>query len=136
MERKNNEPVIILDRPRQQRRGLTLALDGRITIRALPCRILGLFPGCKISFVELYSQPYLINASQLEIGIRLYGRKGQLHGSSVSTVRNLLPRIIGKPEGVKEIDLVVDDCPAPIYIGDYYCEGLAVITRTDPTHCR
>ena len=135
MEKMNDE-VIMLNRPRQKRRGLTIAVDGRITLRSLPCRLLELSQGDKIAFVEIHSQPYLIKANAMPEGIKLHGRKGQLHGSSVSTVRNLLHGIVGKPEGAKEIDLVVDARQSTIRIGEKYHTALAVISRTDAFHCR
>lgn len=133
----NNNDVVILNRPRQKKRGLSLNVNGRITLRAQPCRLLKLKKGDCIAFVEYLSQPYIIRVAYSRLPcIRLNGRLSQLHGCSVSTVKNLWPRIIGIPDGTKEVDLVVTDCTLCIRIGDQYYEGLAFITRTDPSHCR
>ncbi len=98
--------------------------------------MLGLTEGDKIAFIDLYSQPCIIKANNRTDGIRVYGRKGQLHGCSVSTVRNLLRYIKGKPDDAKEIDLSVGYVTESVRIGNYIYEALVVISRTDPSHCR
>lgn len=134
---ENNSEIIMLNRPRQKRRGLTLGRNGRICLRSLPCKLLGLRKGDEIAFVEIDKQPYLIKANGMENGIRLFGRKTQLHGSSVNTVRYLLLyHIVGMPNEAQETDLVVNDTPIRLRIGDEEHDALAVITRTDPSHCR
>nr|WP_297658461.1 hypothetical protein [uncultured Prevotella sp.] len=133
---EDNSEIIMLNRPRQKRRGLTLNVDGRITLRSLPCKLLNLKTGDKIAFVEIHSQMYIIKANSINDGIKLHGRKSQLHGSSVSTVRNILSSIVGKPDEAKEIDLIVDNRLASLSIGSDIYEALAVVSRTDASHCR
>lgn len=135
MEERNND-IIVLNRPRQGRRALTIATNGRITLRAKVCRLLELGEGDKIAFIDAYSQPCIIKANDMGDGIRLYGRKSQLHGCSVSTVRTLLHYIKGHPKDAKEIDLNVGYVTDTVRIGTGYYQALVVVTRTDPSHCR
>ena len=116
---KLTNDVIILNRPRVQKRGLALNLNGRITLRSSPCKLLDLHPGDKICFC-FYTpskQMYVIKSTpDIEakevVCIKLSGRKGQLHASNVSN---------------ETINLDVDGVS---------CPALAIVNRADSEHCR
>ena len=132
-----NEPdIYILNRPRPQKRGLTLNKNGRITLRSFPVKLLDLQRGDKIVFFCLGKQMYITKSSDLPDAIPLYGRKGQLHGCSSSTVKCLFLHTLGIPPNAKEIDLVVSDQLETITVGDNTLQALAIVNRADPTHCR
>ena len=133
---QNPPDIYILNRPRSQKRGLTLNKNGRITLRSFPVKLLGLERGDKIVFFCLGTQMYITKSSTLPDAITLYGRKGQLHGCSSSTVRCLFLHTPGIPPNVKEIDLVVSDQLETITVGDDTLQALAVVNRADLTHCR
>lgn len=128
--------IIILNRPRPQKRGLTINKNGRITLRTSPIKLLGLERGDKILFFLHDSQMYIVKASEHTLAIPLYGRKSQLHGCSASTVRSLFNRIPGIPPDTQEIDLVVSDHLENIMVCNDTLQALAVVNRADPTHCR
>lgn len=56
---QNETEIFILNRPRPQKRGLTLNKNGRITLRSYPVKLLGLQRGDKIVFFCLGSQMYI-----------------------------------------------------------------------------
>ena len=127
--------LIILNRPRCKKRGLTINRNGRITLRTQPCKLLGLSRGDKISFGFMDGQIYIIKAD-LPDSILLSGRKGQLHGCSVNTVRHLFIFISGIPTNATEIDLIVSDQCQTISINSVEYQALIVINRADFAHCR
>lgn len=65
--------VIILNRPRVQKRGLALNLNGRITLRSSPCKLLDLHPGDKICFCfyNPSKQMYVIKSTP-ELEAKMY----------------------------------------------------------------
>lgn len=128
--------IYILNRPRPQKRGLTLNANGRITLRSFPVRLLGLERGDKIVFFCIGTQMYITKSSDLPDGIQLYGRKGQLHGCSSSTVRCLFRHTPGIPPKAREVDLVVSDQVETVTVGDKSLQALAVVNRADMAHCR
>ena len=127
--------LIILNRPRCKKRGLTINRNGRITLRTQPCKLLGLSRGDKISFGFMDGQIYIIKAD-LPDSILLSGRKGQLHGCSVNTVRHMFVFISGIPTNATEIDLIVSDQCQTISINSVEYQALTVINRADFAHCR
>lgn len=127
--------LIILNRPRCKKRGLTINRNGRITLRTQPCKLLGLSRGDKISFGFMDGQIYIIKAD-LPDSILLSGRKGQLHGCSVNTVRHMLVFISGIPTNATEIDLIVSGQCQSISINSVEYQALTVINRADFAHCR
>lgn len=127
--------LIILNRPRCKKRGLTINRNGRITLRTQPCKLLGLSRGDKISFGFMDGQIYIIKAD-LPDSILLSGRKGQLHGCSVNTVRHLFIFTSGIPANATEIDLIVSDQCQSISINSVEYQALTVINRADFAHCR
>lgn len=132
-----NEPdIFILNRPRPQRRGLTLNKNGRITLRSFPIKLLGLERGDKIVFFSLGTQMYITKSADHPDAIPLYGRKGQLHGCSSSTVKCLLLHIPGIPPNAQEIDLLVSDHLETILVGYENIQALAIVNRADIPHCR
>ncbi len=133
---QNEHELIILNRPRPFRRGLTLNANGRITLRSLPVKLLGLEQGDKIIFFCIGTQMYLCKSDAIASAIPLYGRKGQLHGCSSSTVRYIFHHTLGVSSNVKEIDLVVSDRLETVKLDDSPIEALAVVNRVDPSHCR
>lgn len=139
---KNEHPqqkndLIILNRPRQQRRGLTINRNGRITLRSLPCKLLGLSSGDKICFGYQDHQLLVFKSGDFfPNAIPLSGRKGQLHGCSKATVNTILLLIPSIPASTTEIDLVVSSEASTIEIDDCYFQALTVINRADPSHCR
>lgn len=128
--------LIILNRPRCKKRGLTINRNGRITLRTQPCKILGLSRGDKICFGFMDGQMYIIKTDSLPDSILLSGRKGQLHGCSVNTVRHMLVFISGIPTNATEIDLIVSDQCRNIRIDDVDYQALIVINRADFAHSR
>lgn len=128
--------LIILNRPRYKKRGLTINRNGRITLRTQPCKLLGLSRGDKISFGFMDDQMFIIKTDSLPDSILLSGRKGQLHGCSVNTVRHLFAYICGIPINAKEIDLIVADQCQSISINSVEYQALTVINRADFAHCR
>nr|DAT45214.1 MAG TPA: Stage V sporulation protein T, Activator, DNA-binding, Repressor, Sporulation [Caudoviricetes sp.] len=128
--------VIILNRPRQQKRGLSINVNGRITLRSAPCKLLGLRPGDFLSFVSRGSQTYIIKCGDIENAIRLSGRPGQLHGNSTATAKYLFMVIYNMPIAAKEVDLVVSRQVESIQIGDTSYPALAFINRCDKEHYR
>lgn len=127
--------LIILNRPRCKKRGLTINRNGRITLRTQPCKILGLSRGDKISFGFMDGQMFIIK-TDLPDSILLSGRKGQLHGCSVNTVRHMFVFISGIPTNATEIDLIVSDQCQTISINSVEYQALTVINRADFAHCR
>lgn len=127
--------LIILNRPRCKKRGLTINRNGRITLRTQPCKLLALSRGDKISFGFMDGQMYIIK-TDLPDSILLSGRKGQLHGCSINTVRHMLAFISGIPSNATEIDLIVSDQCRNIRIGDVDYQALIVINRADLAHSR
>lgn len=105
--------------------------NGRITLRALPIKMLGLKPGDKIVSVYVRQQMYLIKSSTLQDAIKLSGRKSQLHGNSVTTVKHLFLYIDGLINGTQEVDLIVGAKTEDINIdGDTY-KAVPIITRAE-----
>lgn len=133
---QNETEIFILNRPRPQKRGLTLNKNGRITLRSYPVKLLGLQRGDKIVFFCLGYQMYITKSSSLPDAIPLYGRKAQLHGCSASTVKCLFLHTLGVPPNAQEIDLVVSDRLETITVGNDTLQALAVVNRADPSHCR
>ena len=133
---QNETDIFILNRPRPQKRGLSLNKNGRITLRSHPVKLLGLQQGDKIVFFCLGSQMYITKSSSLPDAIPLYGRKAQLHGCSASTVKYLFLHTLGVPPNAQEIDLVVSDRLETITIGNDTIQALAVVNRADQSHCR
>ena len=132
-----NEPdIYILNRPRPQKRGLTLSKSGRIYLRSVVIKLLGLKKGDKIIFFCIGTQMYIAKSFCHPDAIHLYGRKSQLRGCSVSTVRCLFLHIPGIPPEAQEIDLVVSDHLETITVGNDSLRALAVVNRADATHCR
>lgn len=128
--------LIILNRPRCKKRGLTINRNGRITLRTQPCKILGLSRGDKISFGFMDDQMFIIKTDSFPDSILLSGRKGQLHGCSVNTVRHMFAYISGIPTNATEIDLIVSDQYQTININSVEYQALIVINRADFAHCR
>ena len=133
---QNKPDIFILNRPRHQRRGLTLNKNGRITLRSFPIKLLGLERGDKIVFFCLGTQMYITKSADHPDAILLYGRKGQLHGCSSSTVKCLFLHTQGIPPNAQEIDLVVSDQIETITVGGNNLQALAVVNRADLSHCR
>ncbi len=133
---QNEHEPIILNRPRQKRRGLSLNMNGRITLRSFPVKLLRLERGDKIIFFCLGTQMYVAKSTSLPDAIPLYGRKGQLHGCSSSTVKCLFRHTPGIPPNTKEIDLVVSDQLESVKVSGTYLQALAVVNRADASHCR
>lgn len=133
---QNETDIYILNRPRHQKRGLTLNKNGRITLRSSPIKLLGLERGDKIIFLFHDSQMYIVKSSSHNLAIPLYGRKSQLHGCSASTVKELFNHIPGIPPDTQEIDLVVSDHLENVMICNDFIQALAVVNRADPSHCR
>lgn len=127
--------LIILNRPRCKKRGLTINRNGRITLRTQPCKLLSLSRGDKISFGFMDGQMFIIK-TDLPDSILLSGRKGQLHGCSVNTVRHMFVFISGIPTNATEIDLIVSDQCQTISINSVEYQALTVINRADFAHCR
>lgn len=131
-----NEPsLIILNRPRSKKRGLTINRNGRITLRTQPIKLLKLEKGDSIIFACLDQQMYIIKSNEYD-AVHLYGRKGQLHGCSANTVRCLLINIRGVPHYANEVDLVVSDKLETINLYGKEYKALAVVNRADLSHCR
>lgn len=128
--------VIILNRPRQQKRGLSINVNGRITLRSAPCKLLGLKPGDFLSFASRGSQTYIIKCGDIENAIRLFGRPGQLHGNSTATTKYLFKVINNLPITAKEVDLIVSSQLEDLPIGDTAYPALAFIGRADSNHYR
>lgn len=128
--------LIILNRPRCKKRGLTINRNGRITLRTQPCKLLGLSRGDKISFCYMDGQMFIIKTDSFPDSILLSGRKGQLHGCSVNTVRHMFAYISGIPTNATEIDLIVSDQCQTININSVEYQALTVINRADFAHCR
>lgn len=128
--------LIILNRPRCKKRGLTINRNGRITLRTQPCKILGLSRGDKISFGFMDDQMFIIKTDSFPDSILLSGRKGQLHGCSVNTVRHMFAYISGIPTNATEIDLIVSDQYQTININSVEYQALIVINRADFAHYR
>lgn len=128
--------VIILNRPRQQKRGLSINVNGRITLRSAPCKLLGLRPGDFLSFAIRGSQTYIIKCGDIENAIRLSGRPGQLHGNSSATAKYLFKVINYMPIAAKEVDLIVSSQLEDLLIGDTTYPALAFICRADSNHYR
>lgn len=123
--------LVVINQPSFKKRGLMLNRNGRITLRALPIKMLGLKPGDKIVFVYVRQQMYLIKSSTLQDAIKLSGRKSQLHGNSVTTVKHLFLYIDGLISGAREVDLIVGSKVEDINIdGDIY-KALPIITRAE-----
>lgn len=140
---KQTNDVIILNRPRVQKRGLALNLNGRITLRSSPCKLLDLHPGDKICFCfhTESKQMYVIKTTPdieaKEVAcIKLSGRKGQLHASDVSTVSFLLSYIPNIPTGTKQIELVTANETINLNVNSVSCPALAIVNRADSEHCR
>lgn len=133
---QNETDIYILNRPRPQKRGLTLNKNGRITLRSIPVKLLDLKRGDKILFFCYDSQMYIVKATEHSLAIPLYGRKSQLHGCSASTVRVLFNHIPDIPPGTQEIDLVVSDHLEEVEVCKQTLQVLAVVNRADPSHCR
>lgn len=133
---QNKPDIFILNRPRPQKRGLTINKNGRITLRSIPIKLLNLKRGDKILFFCHNSQMYIVKATEHFLAIPLYGRKAQLHGCSVSTVRVLFNHIPGIPHGAQELDLVVSDHLDNIMVCNETIQALAVVNRADLSHCR
>lgn len=133
---QNETDIFILNRPRPQKRGLSLNKNGRITLRSYPVKLLGLQRGDKIVFFCLGSQMYITKSSSFPDAIPLYGRKAQLHGCSANTVKCLFLHTLGVPPNAQEIDLVVSDRLETITIGNDTIQALAVVNRADQSHCR
>ena len=133
---QNETDIYILNRPRPQKRGLSLNKNGRITLRSYPVKLLGLQRGDKIVFFCLGSQMYITKSSSFPDAIPLYGRKAQLHGCSASTVKCLFLHTLDVPPNAQEIDLVVSDRLETITVGNDTLQALAVVNRADPSHCR
>ena len=133
---ENSNDAIILNRPRQQKRGLSININGRITIRSAPCKLLDLNPGDSLFFVSLGSQNYIVKGGDFENAIKLSGRPGQLHGNSSATVRYLFKIIPYMSSTTKEIDLIVSNQVESIPIGDTSYPALAFINRSDKAHSR
>ncbi len=132
---KNND-VIILNRPRQQKRGLSININGRITLRSAPCKLLGLKPGDFLSFASRGSQDYIVKVGDIKYAIKLYGRPGQLHGNSSATAKHLFKIINYMPLNAKEVDLIVSSEVEILRIGDAIYPALAFISRADSEHSR
>lgn len=132
----NEAEIYILNRPRPQKRGLTLNKNGRITLRSIPIKLLDLKRGDKILFFCYNAQMYIVKATEHSLAIPLYGRKAQLHGCSASTVKVLFNHIPDIPPGTQEIDLVVADHLDNIKVCNENVQVLAVVNRADPSHCR
>lgn len=140
---KLTNDVIILNRPRVQKRGLALNLNGRITLRSSPCKLLDLHPGDKIcfGFYTPSKQMYVIKSTpDIEakevVCIKLSGRKGQLHASNVSTVSFLLSYIPNIPTGTKQIELITANETINLNVDGVSCPALAIVNRADSEHCR
>lgn len=133
---QNDTEIFILNRPRPQKRGLTLNKNGRITLRSSPIKLLELERGDKIIFLFHDSQMYIVKSSSHNLAIPLYGRKAQLHGCSASTVKCLFLHTLDVPPNAQEIDLVVSDRLETITVGNDTLQALAVVNRADPSHCR
>lgn len=129
--------IIVLNRPRKLKRGLTIEACGRLTFRSVPCKLLRLTAGKKIVFIYKSEQLYIIQSDRFENSIRLYGRDGQLHGNSVSTTKAIISNYLRDvPPGTREIDLVVAGKTEDINIDGAVYPALAVINRADKEHCR
>lgn len=133
---QNEHELIILNCPRFQKRGLTINRNGRITLRSKPCQQLGLVPKDKICFGIIDFQMYIIKCATIPDAIILSGRKGQLHGSSVNTVRHLFKYILGISQNTKEVDLVVANDVSTVTISGIDYKALPIVNRADPNHCR
>ena len=81
-------------------------------------------------------QMYIIKTDSFPDSLLLSGRKGQLHGCSVNTVRHMFVFISGIPTNATEIDLIVSDQCKSIRIDDVDYQALIVINRADFAHCR
>ena len=62
---QNEHELIILNRPRSPKRGLTIRTNGRIILRTQPCQLLGLSVGDKISFIVMGSQMYIVKSDTI-----------------------------------------------------------------------
>ena len=105
---KLTNDVIILNRPRVQKRGLALNLNGRITLRSSPCKLLDLHPGDKICFC--FSTP----SKQMYV-IKSPPALEAKYVSIKMSHRN------------ETINLDVDGVS---------CPALAIVNRADSEHCR
>lgn len=132
---QNEHELIILNRPRSSKRGLTIRTNGRIILRTQPCQLLGLSVGDKISFIVMGSQMYIVKSDTIPDGIPLSGRPGQLHGCSVNTIRQLFVYITDIPSRAKSVDLIVSDQLTTLTIHGKECPALTVVNRADSKHC-
>lgn len=135
MEQLNNQPVI-LNRPRRSKRGLTIDRNGRFSLRTQLIRLLDLHAGDGIVFVRDNGQVYMIKSSTILDHIILSGRDGQLHGNSVATAKHLFLFIEGMKKDAKVVDLVVGNETEKITIDGKGYDAVAIITRTDSSHCK
>lgn len=135
MKNQNNQ-LIVLNRPRRNRRGLTIGKDGRFSLRTQIIRLLDLHAGDGVVFVYSEGQMYMIKSSTLPDPIILSGRDGQLHGSSVATARHLLLFVEGVTKDCREVDLVVGDKTESLTIDGKKYDAAVIVTRTDFNHCR
>lgn len=135
MEQQNNQPVI-LNRPRRSKRGLTIDRNGRFSLRTQLTRLLDLHAGDGIVFVRDNDQVYMIKSSTILDHIILSGRDGQLHGNSVATAKHLFLFIEGMKKDAKVVDLVVGNETEKITIDGKGYDAVAIITRTDSSHCK
>lgn len=133
---EKNKEATILNCPRLRKRGLSININGRITLRSSPCKLLDLKSGDSIFFVSYDGQTYIAKDIKATDGIKLYGRPGQLHGNSATTVKNLWTIIPYMPIIAKEVDLIVSNKVENLPIGDASCPALAFISRVDKEHCR
>lgn len=134
--KNQNSQLIVLNRPRRNRRGLTISKDGRFFLRTQIIRLLGLHAGDGVVFVYSEGQMYMVKSSTLPDPIILSGRDGQLHGNSVATAKHLLLFIEGAIKNCSEVDLVVGDKTVSLTIDGKMYDAAVIITRTDISHCR
>lgn len=135
MENQNSQPIV-LNRPRRNKRGITIGKDGRFFLRTQIIRLLGLHAGDGVVFIRVNGQVYLVKSSTLPDPIILSGRDGQLHGNSVATAKHLFLFIEGTIKGCKEVDLVVGEKTEKLIIDDKSYDAAVIVTRTDSNHCR
>lgn len=106
--------------------GLVVSRDGRIMLRARPCRLLDLSVGDKIIFYYLDGQMYLYKDNASPVALALCGRPSQLHCCSVSTARQIFIHTTGA-DGMQRLELPVSPSLECVSVEDSEHQALAVI---------
>lgn len=119
--------AIILNSRKPRPRDVKIERNGRITFRCRPCATLGLQQGDSVVFCMLGSQMYLYKDNASELGLKLSGRRGQMHTCSVDTARTLLRQVRGISLNAEEISLIASTQLSQITIDGQQQQAIAVI---------